>query len=256
MSSIGIDPRLSAPQGPPAGTWPALALVGLALASTLFAAGWLLACGPAFFALPALGYLVIAATVLAQAESHHRHERFGAPNVVTLLRGAVGLLLVAVLAERLAANVALLRAGDWPVVTAAGIAFALDWIDGPIARRRNLTSPFGARFDMEMDALCVLVVSAILVASAKVPLWALGIGATRYVFVAVGWAFPRLATPLPPSFRRKAVCVLQYVVLLAALAPPVGPRTASALACFGLAALVWSFAVDIGWILRQGRSAT
>ena len=35
------------------------------------------------------------------------------------------------------------------------------------------------------------------------------LGLMRYAFVAAGWRWPALARPLPPSLRRKAVCVLQ-----------------------------------------------
>jgi len=50
------------------------------------------------------------------------------------------------------------------------------------------------------------------------------------------------------------VCVIQIVSLLGALAPVVAPPWSAALALAGLAALVWSFAVDVRWLARRARS--
>jgi hydrogenase/urease accessory protein HupE len=68
--------------------------------------------------------------------------------------------------------------------------------------------------------------------------------------VLAGWLAPRLAQPLPPSRRRQAVCVLQVVVLGLMLAPPVMPPVSVALAAAAFAALAWSFAADVAWLLR------
>jgi hypothetical protein len=74
----------------------------------------------------------------------------------------------------------------------------------------------------------------------------------RYAFVAASWIWPALGAELPPSLRRKAVCVVQGVVLLVALGPII-PRGAGVLvAAGGLALLTWSFAVDVRWALRAG----
>ena len=76
----------------------------------------------------------------------------------------------------------------------------------------------------------------------------------RYGFVALALPWPWLARPLPPSRRRQTVCVVQIVALLVALAPFVPPALGWAAAAIGLAALVWSFAVDVAW-LAAGRPA-
>jgi hypothetical protein len=47
---------------------------------------------------------------------------------------------------------------------------------------------------------------------------------------------------------------VQIVSLLAALAPVVAAPWSAALALGGLAALVWSFAVDVAWLARHARS--
>jgi hypothetical protein len=74
----------------------------------------------------------------------------------------------------------------------------------------------------------------------------------RYAFVAASWRWPALATELPPSLRRKIVCVIQGVVLLVALGPIIPAGMAVAVAAGGLAVLSWSFAVDVRWTLRHG----
>jgi hypothetical protein len=74
----------------------------------------------------------------------------------------------------------------------------------------------------------------------------------RYAFVAASWIQPALARELPPSFRRKLVCVAQGVVLLVALGPIVSGPLVVAACVAGLAVLTYSFAVDVRWALRAG----
>ena len=78
--------------------------------------------------------------------------------------------------------------------------------------------------------------------------WVLASGLMRYAFVALARPWPWLARPLPPSRRRQAVCVVQIVALLVALAPVVPRSLGLAAAAIGLAALAWSFAVDVKWL--------
>ena len=84
----------------------------------------------------------------------------------------------------------------------------------------------------------------------RVGSWVLLIGLMRYGFVAASRFWPALARELPESVRRKAVCVVQGIVLLVALGPIV-PGWLAVLACaVALVALAWSFAVDVRWALR------
>jgi hypothetical protein len=84
--------------------------------------------------------------------------------------------------------------------------------------------------------------------------WILVAGLLRYLFVAASWVLPWMGAALPPSRRRQAVCVVQIVSLLVALAPVVARTWSAGLALAGLAALVWSFAVDVRWLGRQARA--
>ena len=68
------------------------------------------------------------------------------------------------------------------LVAIGAVALALDGLDGWVARRNNTVSVLGARFDMEVDAFLILVLSVLVVPHAR----AVGaaIGLMRYAFVA------------------------------------------------------------------------
>jgi phosphatidylglycerophosphate synthase len=135
------------------------------------------------------------------------------------------------------------------LVTIASVALALDAVDGMVARRTGTASPLGARFDMEVDAFLILVLS-VLVAT-TLGAWVLTIGVMRYAYVAASWALKWLKAPLPPSMARKTVAAIQGVALVVAgseIFPPAFSVSAAALA---LAALTWSFSRDIWWLYRH-----
>jgi phosphatidylglycerophosphate synthase len=124
------------------------------------------------------------------------------------------------------------------------VALALDGVDGQVARRTGCTTALGARFDMEIDAFLILVLSVY--AGDRFGWWTVALGAYRYVFVAASWALPWMTAALPPRFSRKVVAALQGVVLAlvtANLLP--GP--------VALAALTWSFGRDLGWLYAASR---
>jgi hypothetical protein len=73
----------------------------------------------------------------------------------------------------------------------------------------------------------------------------------RYAFIAAGWGLPWMRGSLPPSVRRQAVCVVQIVALIVALAPIVTPPLSTAISAVGLAILTWSFALDVAWLARR-----
>jgi phosphatidylglycerophosphate synthase len=175
-----------------------------------------------------------------------RTPNFGAANAVTLARGVLTIVLLALLGAGAAAA--------WAIVALAVLAAALDGVDGALARSRGEASAFGARFDMETDALLILVLAALAWDEGKAGAWILLAGLLRYLFVAASWMWQWLAAPLPPSRRRQAVCVVQIVSLIGALVPVVTPPASAVLALAGLVALAWSFGVDVGWLARHARS--
>ncbi len=133
--------------------------------------------------------------------------------------------------------------GPLLLVIFGAMAFALDAVDGPVARSTRSTSPDGARFDAETDAALTLVLS--FAAAAHLGPWTLLPGLMYYAFSAAGRFRPSLARTLPASLMRKTIGGLQPAALLFALVPgiPVLPQaTAVAIA---LALLTFSFGRDL-----------
>lgn len=228
-----------------------LALQGGAL--TLCGLAWMAMAGLHWHGLAAalLAYGVIGALVLSGLEHHAPHRRFGPANSVTLLRAAYAAFLVGVLV----AGAPLDPEGRWALAGFGLLSLVLDGVDGWTARRSGLASSFGARFDLETDAFFVLALSALLYRSGQVGGWVLTTGLMRYTFVAAGWLWPVLAAPLPPSRRRKVICVVLILALLAALTPAIEPDAARLLCLGALALLVYSFAADCLWLVAASRRA-
>ncbi len=179
----------------------------------------------------------------------HPHPRFGPANVVTTVRAALVALLAALAGEAVTDRAA-------TAAFAVGMmAAACDGLDGRLARRTGLASPFGARFDMETDALLIMVLSVLVWQLDKAGPWVLASGLMRYAFVAAGWLWPWLEAPLPRRWRRQAVCVVQVVTLVVLLLPTVGPRLGAVAAAASLALLAWSFGVDVAWLWRARQAA-
>jgi phosphatidylglycerophosphate synthase len=137
------------------------------------------------------------------------------------------------------------------VIGVVVLAAVLDGGDGWLARRTRLASAFGARYDMETDAALIFVLSILVWQHDKAGVWVLLCGLMRYGFVAAGWVLPWLAKPLRSTRRGKTVAIAQYIGLSVALAPVVPPGLSAIAAAVTLAALTWSFVLDVQW-LRHG----
>ncbi|HEX7079886.1 MAG TPA: CDP-alcohol phosphatidyltransferase family protein [Gammaproteobacteria bacterium] len=196
-----------------------------------------------------LAAFLAGAVVALLTAARQLHGTFGAANHVTLARGALTSLVGGLLVAESSTPVL------WFAIAVAGAALALDGLDGSLARRRGVVTAFGARFDMETDALTILVLAALVWRFGKADAWVLLIGLMRYAFVAAGSRLPWMRAPLPPSRRRQTVCVLQVAALLLCLAPFTSPARSTVLAAAALAALVASFAIDTAWLARRAASA-
>jgi phosphatidylglycerophosphate synthase len=182
-------------------------------------------------------YAVGLGTVLAATLRRSRHV-LGPADRVTLARAALVGIVVALVAGRTTAGPTL--------VAVASVALVLDGVDGKVARRTRTSSPFGARFDMEVDAFLILVLS-LHVAFSFGP-WTLAIGGMRYAFVAASWAQPWLRGELPASFARKTVAASQGIFLVAAGSGLLPYAFSAASVAGALALLTWSFGRDIAWL--------
>ena len=203
---------------------------------------------PAAYVLQAVAlYALLAALVVRAAPAVLPGAGLGAANRVTLGRATLVLPVAA-----LALHAGRLDAPAWWwIVAVSTAALILDGFDGWAARRTGGATAFGARFDMELDAFLMLALSALVWLGGRAGAWVLLIGALRYLFVAAGRLRPALRAPLPPSRRRKVVCVVEGAVLVSCLAPVMPASAAGPVAAVALALLIYSFAVDVRWLLRH-----
>jgi phosphatidylglycerophosphate synthase len=221
--------------GPATGLVGVVALLGaLAWSQGLGASGWQagLAAG------------VVCSAVLARGLAQHGNQRLGAADWVTLVR--------AILVAGVAALVVDSVSGTGPrtaLVSLAAVALVLDGLDGWVARRTGTASALGARFDMEVDAFLILVLS-VLVARAAGP-WVLAIGMARYAFLAAGWVAPWLRAPLPPRYWRKVVAAVQGIVLTVAASGVLPSPLTDAALVTSLALLAESFGRDVWFLWRH-----
>lgn len=173
---------------------------------------------------------------------------FGWANRVTLARGVLVIALVS-----LAPFLGSLPDGNslWVFVSLCLIALILDGVDGKVARATHTQTGFGARFDMELDALFILGLCFAVFALERAGIWVLALGLMRYGFVAAGMIWPFINAALPDSFRRKTVCVWQLVTLMVALLPITPDALALWSLVLALALLCYSFGADIRWLYQQ-----
>ena len=201
---------------------------------------------PAMGWLAALAYLTASNALLLGALRRRHSSRLGWANVVTATRS----VLVAIIAGLVAAS--FFAPISVPLLFGLIVpALALDAVDGWVARRTGTITELGARFDMEVDAFLLLVLSAY-VAPILGP-WVLAIGLMRYVFVAAGWMLPWLRLQLSPRYWRKVVTAVQGIALTLAASGLV-PELAGLIVGVALVLLVESFGRDVVWLALRSRS--
>ncbi|MFJ8487989.1 CDP-alcohol phosphatidyltransferase family protein [Streptomyces sp. NPDC094038] len=211
-----------------------LALLGTAIG--MGPAGWL----------TGLAFAIATWAVLSRALHRTRPRSFGPANRVTLGR--------AILVGGVTALVADSFESSPPVTLLVGltaVALILDGVDGKVARKTGTSTALGARFDMEVDAFLILVLSVYV--STQLGPWVLLIGGMRYAFVAAAKAAPWLNAPLPHSMARKTVAAMQGICLLLAGADLLPSLANLAVVLLALGSLVWSFGRDVLWLWRNAR---
>ena len=139
----------------------------------------------------------------------------------------------------------------WVIICIAILGMILDGVDGAIARRTGNVTAFGARFDMELDAFLLLILSLLVWRSSQTGIWIILIGIIRYLFVIAGYIWPQLQGELPANQRAKIICVVQGIILLFCLGPITPSGVASTVAAMALALLMYSFWIDIRWLLYR-----
>ena len=132
------------------------------------------------------------------------------------------------------------------LVSLAAVALVLDAVDGWVARRTHTVTRLGARFDMEVDAWLILVLSVYV--APQVGGWVLMIGAARYAFVAAGWLLPWLRASAPPRYWNKVVAAIQGIVLTAAAADILPLVVVEAVLAIAVVLLAESFGREALWL--------
>lgn len=185
--------------------------------------------------------------VRASLPEHLPHTRLGPANHVTLARSVCVAMLAAMLGAPAAAN--------WPELVAlfAGITIVLDGVDGLVARHFKVASGFGASLDGELDALLVLVLSALVWQLDRSGAWVLLAGMARFAFLAGMMRYPWMRAALPESNHRK-LCFGFFVWSLVVVPMPwISGETAYVLSFFATMLVLLSFAVDVAWLRAHGR---
>jgi phosphatidylglycerophosphate synthase len=189
---------------------------------------------------------VVTVALLGQAWRRSGVDRPGPADLVTLTRATLVGGVAALVVDSFA------RPGSVGALAGlAVVALLLDAVDGRVARRTGTVSSVGARFDMEVDAFLILVLSVAV--SRSLGGWVLGIGLARYAFVAAGWALPWLRRPTPPRFWCKVVAAIQGVALTTVVAGVLPTAVARAALVLAMLLLAESFGRDIGWLARTHR---
>lgn len=166
--------------------------------------------------LAGVAYGVVAVGLLARALRRCGAAVLGPADVVTSGRS--------VLVGGVAALVADSFAGPVPVGALTGLAVAallLDAVDGRVARRTRTVSAVGARFDMEVDSVLVLLLSVY--AARSLGVWVLVIGSVRYAHWVAARALPWLRGPVAPRYWCKVVAAVQGAVLVTAVSGVLPP---------------------------------
>ena len=211
--------RLRATTG--AERWSLVNAVAVLLAAV--GAVWIRSLGPLLF----VGVAMLGLLAWVEREHWTPNGSFGAANGVTALR--IGLLFLL----PLTASSPLLLIG------LSLFILALDGLDGWLARRRALSSEFGAFLDKETDALFLLLLCGLAAFEGTLPTWILGAGLLRYGFVVVLFLLPSPQKTESRSSLARYVYGCMVGALLVSFLPY--PSLYRPLVAVATAALLFSF---------------
>ena len=208
----------------------AVAMLAASAVAALFERAW---------PVPLLALGSVAVLLVTHRGDYTPRGAFGAANAVTATRLAIALAL------------GLAPTGTPGPLMAAGLVlvWSLDGIDGWIARRDGLASAFGATFDMETDALVVLVADLQLWQRGRFGAWVLISGLLRYTYVLALALRPAPAGHVSRSRFGRAAFLALIVGLTAGFAWQ--GTAGTILAMVGAVAVAVSFARSFLWSYRR-----
>ncbi len=191
-----------------------------------------------------LGCAVLLATLVVRGLARDGRRSMGPADLVTLTRGLVACAVAALTAQ------SLLGYDVTPALVVLTVpALALDAVDGRVARRTGTVTAFGGRFDGEVDAFLILVLSV--AAGPVVGWWVLAAGLVRYAFAVAGWVLPWMRAPLEYRHWRKVVTAGVGILLTVAVSQVLPPALTLLAVVVALGLLAESFGRDVGWLWRH-----
>lgn len=168
---------------------------------------------------------------------------YGPADLVTLGRGVLVCGCAALVIGGLG------QSASGQLIVLASVALALDAVDGWLARRTATASAFGARQDMETDALLVALLS--LAVAGTLGWWVLIIGAARYLLALATVLWPWLAGELPPRYWAKVVAAGTGIALTVAASGLLPRLATTALLVVVIALLAESFGRQVRDLYRS-----
>lgn len=187
------------------------------------------------------GYLLGATLTLWLFLKGYPHQLLGTANRITLLRLALIAALLAAFLE---------TAPTLEFILVATIALLLDRLDGWFARRENLASQFGARFDIEVDSAFALILALTSWASGATGPLILLLAVPRYLFVGFAQVLPWLKKPTPSRLSGKLIGLFQTAALIVLNIPGLESWLVLAISLAVAVALLWSFGRDIVYLYK------
>jgi phosphatidylglycerophosphate synthase len=184
-----------------------------------------LAVGTGQPALLACGAACSFAILLVQTRGQWTPKgNLGVANAVTTLRVLMTLALLLGYA----------RLPDEILAITAVVILLMDGLDGWLARHFGAASEFGARYDVEADALFVIALALVLLARGDAGLWVLIAGLWRYVYILARILFPTPTEAPRTLFGRVTYVVMLLSFILALLLPPAWGAPSAALGTLGV----------------------
>lgn len=197
--------------------------------------------GPIWAVLLAAGVPAIHASLALPHAHAHAHDRLGPAHWVTLARS--------IPVAALAACIPIQGAPPMLICMLAGVTMILDGVDGLVARRTGLASPFGAAVDAELDAVLMASLTGVLYTNGHTGPWVLLAGVARFAYIGAGRIWPWLNAPLAPSLHRKLCFGVAAWSLVAA--PMLDDHGSEALGLVGTVTILASFGLDILWLFKN-----
>ncbi len=166
------------------------------------------------------------------APAEKRFPTLGAANAMSITRGLFNALVAGFILAPLPHSYIWLPVILW---TLSGF---LDMFDGVVARMTKRQSQLGETLDLEFDAAAILIICVYTVAQDLMPVWYIGLGIARYLFIAgLNWREKRNLpiAEMTESNQRRLEAGIQMAFMAVMLWPIVGkPLTTVAAYGFGV----------------------